>query len=93
MKQVIKILAALLLIAVVMTVAVSCKGTETGETDISTEETTEKTKNTKKQYTPTIDPGVYTTADTDEQKQPEETGPIDMETDEDDRFSDAVDMH
>ena len=94
MKRFMKIFAVIISILIVMTSAIGCKGNDQPSDTISSEEdsTTKKPKETKKQYTPTIPTDSDEEEDTTIPQQAEETGPIQIGTDNGD-FSGAADMH
>ena len=97
MKQFLKYLAAILVIAMVMTSAISCMGNneaETNETAETTETETEKSTVTKKPYIPPVlTPETTDTQETEKPEIPEATGPLAVETDGETGFFGAVDMH
>lgn len=96
MKQLIKILAGILVIMMLMTSVVGCQddnGQGSAETTESTEES-EKSQVTKKPYIPPVlEPETTEPATTEKPEIPEQTGPLPVETDSETDFSGAVDMH
>lgn len=96
MKQFIRILAGVLVILMMITVAMGCKKDEE-PTDIETTESTEETETSDSKKKPYIAPVIEPDDDDPEEEKkpeiPEVTGPLSVETDDNTDFSGAADMH
>ena len=96
MKQFIRILAGVLVILMMITVAIGCKRDEE-PTDVETTESVEETETSdskKKPYiAPVIEPGDDEPEESKKPEIPEATGPLSVGTDGNTNFSGAADMH